>query len=222
MRIVIFEDSQTLISIMAGACKSYGHVVTSYSGKELHNKFYTSAELYLINTRLENATALNLVETIKKNSEDAHIIAINSKGSWKDTVDFVRVGISTVMNYPFPIQELLERINTLETTKINKVYTEMEIGNIRLKPHLKEVFLHDKPLNLRRKEYSLLTYLAKNSQRPVSRSELLDNVWDYRQINNSNTVDVHIRRLREKLGDEKAIKTVYGYGYRLSDAKSTQ
>lgn len=217
MRIVIVEDSRTLQSVIAGACNSYGHTATVYGGTDLSKDFYITAELYIINTRLKHASSLELIENIKDHVANPHIIGINSKGNWKDSVDFLRAGITAIMNYPFPLQELLERINIMETSRLSKYYPDLEVGALKINPEMQTAYLNDKPISLRKKEYSLLTYLAKNNERPVSRSELIDNVWDYRRVNNSNTVDVHVQRLREKIGEYKQIKTVYGYGYKLCD-----
>ena len=75
----------------------------------------------------------------------------------------------------------------------------------------------NKMINLRRKEYELFEYLVRNKDRTVSRCELLDHVWDYRQYVGSNTIDVHIKRLRDKLEDKRIIRTVHGIGYQVKE-----
>jgi len=72
---------------------------------------------------------------------------------------------------------------------------------------------------VRKKEYDLLEYLVRNKDRVISRCELLDHVWDYREYVGSNTIDVHIKRLRDKLHDKNIIETVHGIGYKAKNTK---
>ncbi len=72
-----------------------------------------------------------------------------------------------------------------------------------------------KDIDLRRKEYELFEYLARNRNRVISRCELLDHVWDYRSYTGSNTIDVHIKRIRDKIVNKNLIETVHGQGYRI-------
>ena len=91
----------------------------------------------------------------------------------------------------------------------------MYIGDYKIDVESKCVFKNSKELELRRKEYDLLEYLLRNKERTVSRCELLDHVWDYRKYTGSNTVDVHVKRLRDKLEDQGFIKTIHGVGYQI-------
>jgi len=74
-------------------------------------------------------------------------------------------------------------------------------------------------IKLRKKEFEVLEYLVKNKNRTISRCELLDHVWDYREYIGSNTIDVHIKRIRDKLEKKGLIKTVHGKGYKVVDYK---
>ena len=85
--------------------------------------------------------------------------------------------------------------------------------------NIEDKSVKQKDIKLRRKEYELLEYLVKNSNRTVSRCELHDHVWDYREYLGSNTVDVHIKRIREKLDKKDLIKTVHGQGYQVTNCK---
>jgi DNA-binding response OmpR family regulator len=78
----------------------------------------------------------------------------------------------------------------------------------------------DRHIKLRKKEYEVLEYLVRNKDRTISRCELLDHVWDYREYIGSNTIDVHIKRIRDKLDKKELIKTIHGKGYKIVDYKS--
>ena len=82
------------------------------------------------------------------------------------------------------------------------------------------IYKENKEISVRKKEYDLFEYLVRNRDRAVSRCELLDHVWDYRQYVGSNTIDVHIRRLRDKLEDKSIIETIHGVGYMVSPKKT--
>jgi DNA-binding response OmpR family regulator len=91
------------------------------------------------------------------------------------------------------------------------------IGDFLLDLDNRSVYKDDKDIEIRKKEYDLFEYLVRNKGRVVSRCELLDHVWDYREYIGSNTVDVHINRLRDKLEDRNLIETVHGVGYQVKD-----
>jgi DNA-binding response OmpR family regulator len=89
-----------------------------------------------------------------------------------------------------------------------------------LKPsYLLTISKNKKEIPLRRREFALLEYMVRNKNRTISRAELLDHVWDYRRATGSNTVDVHIKRLRDKLMDKDIIETVHGFGYTVKEKK---
>jgi len=97
----------------------------------------------------------------------------------------------------------------------------MYIGDILLDTTNKTVSVKNSDIDLRKKEYQLLEYLVRNRNRTVSRCELLDHVWDYRSYTGSNTIDVHVKRLRDKIPCKGLIETVHGQGYRVKDSKAS-
>jgi len=97
----------------------------------------------------------------------------------------------------------------------------MYIGDVLLDTNNKTVSTKNSDIDLRKKEYQLLEYLVRNKNRTISRCELLDHVWDYRSYTGSNTIDVHIKRLRDKLPRKSLIETVHGQGYRIKDFKAS-
>lgn len=217
MNIKVISDSKVISQIILNALKAYSHDVEILLSKDIESNGIPMSSFFIIDSRLDYVSTEYIVSELLQRKSPPHIIGINTKGTWKDKMDLITSGVETVLNYPFPMQELIARIKVLENKlprHFNKIYVA---GDLRVEPFKQEAYLCDKPLALRRKEYNLLSYLIKNKNRSISRSELLDNIWDYKRINNSNTVDVHINRLREKLGDKKNIKTIYGYGYQLRD-----
>ncbi|GAB4162983.1 MAG: response regulator transcription factor [Candidatus Dojkabacteria bacterium] len=221
MHILIIDDSKTIAHIMMATLQAYGFTVDCYNSKQLNENLYDLSpyRLYLINTSLNNFDPLELIKDLRRRYSDKYILGINSKGDWKQRVKFLNRGADDVLSYPFPMQEMLARIQALLRRSSAHKIRRYKLGDLVVDSTVQNAYLFDQPLELKRKEYRLLEYLIENENRPVSRSELLDNVWDYRKVNGSNTIDVHINRLRRNKGIEGYIKTVYGFGYKLQDPK---
>jgi DNA-binding response OmpR family regulator len=174
-------------------------------------------DLFIINTDLGRDVTKELLEYIVGKSKGGKILGICNKGSWVEKVDFLNNGGDDVLTYPFPVQELLARIQSLMRRPQSYIDKNIYIGDFLLDLDTKSVYKDDQDIEIRKKEYDLFEYLVRNKGRVVSRCELLDHVWDYRQYVGSNTVDVHINRLRDKLEDRNLIETVHGVGYKVKD-----
>lgn len=224
MLISIIEDSQTIGHIISSTLKTYGYIPRVVTSKTIDTKGLPNAKLHIINSMLKEHSSEKIMKALKSQDDPPGIIFINNKGTWKDNVRLLDLGADDVLSYPFPMQELLSRIKAIQNRSVTSHIKIYESKNLVVDQTKQLAYLADspeEPFNLRRKEFSLLKYLMRNKERPISRSELLDNVWDYRRINNSNTVDVHVNSLRKKLGKRAFIKTVHGFGYQLNDSEPT-
>ena len=114
-------------------------------------------------------------------------------------MEFLQNGADDCLTFPFPTQELLARIHAMLRRPRKSTPAHISYGNILIKPEQRKAFYSKSPLDLTRKEYQVLEYFVRNKNRTITRSELLDHVWDYKRIINSNTVDVHIQKLRKKM-----------------------
>ena len=129
-------------------------------------------------------------------------------------------GADDYVTKPFGMMELISRIKAVLRRSANgNISSEdtFEIGEIRLNPKKHEVTVHGEVVNLTLKEYELLKRLMKNSNIVLTRDQLLEDIWGYDFDGETRTVDVHVRTLRQKLGDAgEQIETVRGVGYRMS------
>ena len=129
------------------------------------------------------------------------------------------------MTKPFNIRECITRVNVAlrRIEKVNTVESEnvdyMKIGNIDVYKEARRVSVDNEEIKLKPKELDLLFYLIENSNRALTREKILDSVWGYDYFGDPRTVDVHIRRLRQKLKDNNSIETVFGTGYMLRTDK---
>ena len=224
MHILIIEDSKTISHIITTILKNYGYDIETITSNDLSLNFILTANpsVIILDLILEKGNSLSLLEHIRKAKPNIYIMAVSSRGSWKEKIVFLNKGGDDVITYPFPAEELLARIQTLLRRPKIKILPKIAIGKVKIDTDQKKAFQAGNDLELRRKEYNLLEYMAMNRNRTISRSELLDHVWDYRRISNSNTIDVHVKRLREKLFDKSMLQTVYGFGYRLNDKTNVE
>ena len=221
MNILIIENSRNLSQLLFKTLNSYGYKV-SLDDSRFTNKGLVRKKIFdffIINTNLEKGVTQKLLKYIVNNCPGGKILGICNKGSWVEKVDFLNKGGDDVLTYPFPIQELLARIQSLMRRPKSYVDRNMYVGDLILDLENKVVYKDNVDVEIRKKEYDLFEYLVRNKDRIVSRCELLDHVWDYREYIGSNTVDVHINRLRDKLGNKSIIETVHGVGYQVCDSK---
>ncbi len=225
MNILIIEKSKTISHILKNTLVAYGYNITEdnadFGSENLVDRGLF--EILIIDTNLNGKyTTVDILKKIKgKKNIKTKILGICSIGIWKDKVNFLNSGGDDVLSYPFPVQELIARIQSLLRRPNSYVDSRMYIGDILLDTTNKTVSVKNSDIDLRKKEYQLLEYLVRNRNRTVSRCELLDHVWDYRSYTGSNTIDVHVKRLRDKIPCKGLIETVHGQGYRVKDSKAS-
>jgi DNA-binding response OmpR family regulator len=221
MNILIIEQSKTISQLIKRALEAQGFDIT-IDGKDFSNRSFVKRKIFeviVINTNLPENYTLDILKDIRSIDKDVKILGLCSHGGWKDKVSFLKNGGDDVVSYPFPIQELVERINSLQRRPKSYVNSELYIGQYFLDKENCVIRDRDKDIKFRKKEYELLEYLVRNKERIVSRCELLDHVWDYRDYIGSNTIDVHIKRIRDKLDNKDLIRTIHGRGYKVLDYK---
>lgn len=247
MNVLLIEDNTSILKVVERTLSSYGysvHTQTPYPNLK-HKLPATPNKLFILNTNLEQCDSQNLCQTLREQKSNCYIIGINSKGNWKDRIEFLKNGADDCLNYPFPMNELLARIQVVLRRPKNSKQTQLRYGDIKISPLDKKAYFNDRSLDLTKKEYSLLEYMVRNNERPLTRTELLDHVWDYKKIVTSNTVDVHVQKLRSKfreahqtekqeddnnsvrdsnngyfdktenMSPRTKIKTIHGIGYKL-------
>jgi len=154
-----------------------------------------------------------------RQSMETPVIMLTAKDEVTDIVMGLDLGANDYMTKPFAIEELLARIRgALKRTKVNSQYAVLQIGPLQIDLDKHMVRFEQEIIDLTKKEYDLLLYLAQNKNIVLPREKILQNVWDYEYTGETNTVDVHIRYLRSKIDDHfktKLIYTVRGVGYVL-------
>lgn len=179
-------------------------------------------ELVLLDIMLPGEDGMELLRKLKasKKTREIPVIMVTAKGAEYDKVKGLDAGADDYVTKPFGMMELISRIKAVLRRSANGSISSadtFEIGEIRLNPKKHEVTVHGEVVNLTLKEYELLKRLMKNSNIVLTRDQLLEDIWGYDFDGETRTVDVHVRTLRQKLGDAgEQIETVRGVGYRMS------
>lgn len=226
--ILVIEDEIHILELLRYNLEAAGYnVILSENGKDGIDKcFEAFPDLILLDLMLPDIDGLDICKTIKRNekTKDIPIIMLTAKSEEFDKVLGLELGADDYITKPFSIRELLARIKVvLRRSAQNEIEKEeiIKFGDITIDTQKHLVYKNDKILDLTLKEFELLTLLALNIGKVLTRDYLLDKVWGYEYAGETRTVDVHIRHLRKKIeDDDKApvyIETVRGIGYKLKN-----
>lgn len=221
-KILVVEDDESINDILVNSLKVEGYVVRSaFNGKEARELISTfSPHLTLLDINLPDESGFDLCKFINSNY-GIPIIMLTARNDVFDKVLGLELGADDYITKPFHIKEVLTRVK-IALRRIEKYSEQSKTGFINLNSYVKinydsrSVIKSNKEVTLKPKEYQLLEFLSQNRDRVFSREELLDNVWEFTYDGDLRTIDIHVRRLRSKLDEEKSksiIETVFGVGY---------
>jgi DNA-binding response OmpR family regulator len=179
----------------------------------------TSPALILLDLMLPGMNGIELCRRLRREpaTRRTPIIMLTAKDSETDRVTGLDVGADDYLSKPFSPRELMARIRAVLRRTDESSAPRYEDGKLTIDFADMRVTCGGEAVKLTRKEFALLAQLARNIGRVASRQQLLDNVWGYQYFGDTRTLDVHIRRLRQKLGHcGECIETVVGVGYRFS------
>lgn len=218
--IIIIDDDPNISELMSLYLEKEGYQTKEFlSGVEaLKNIEDLHPDLILLDVMLPQMDGYEVLGEIRKTSK-VPVIMVTAKGDTFDKVLGLELGADDYLVKPFDTKELLARVKAV----IRRYSDIVEDKNIINLPNLTinmtdfNLTYFGKKLELPPKEMELLYYLASNPNRVFTREQLLDKIWGYDYVGETRTVDVHIKRLREKLHEENTweIKTVWGVGYKL-------
>ena len=222
-RIYVVEDDDNIRDLIRIALEGFGYVVSAFEMAEdaLKNIEADQPDLAVFDLMLPGMDGLSAIKKIRKNDSlaDMPIIIMTAKDREFDKVAGLDGGADDYMTKPFGVMELAARIRSLLRRRARNQADEeiLEKYGISLNKKTREVTSRGKKVELTLKEYELLLYLMENHSRVATRDELLNHIWGYDYDGETRTLDMHIRTLRQKLGEEGAfcIRTVRGVGYRF-------
>lgn len=217
MRILIIEDDPDLNRQLAGALTQAGYVVDrAFDGEQGH--FLGDTEPYdavILDLGLPRLDGISVLERWRRAGRTMPVLLLTARDRWSDKVQGFDAGADDYVPKPFHLEEVLARIRALLRRSTGNARSEFTCGPVRLDSRTGRVTVDGTPVKLTSHEYRLLAYLMHHSGRVVSRTELVEHLYDQDFDRDSNTVEVFIGRIRRKLGVD-VIQTVRGLGYMLN------
>ena len=222
-KILIIEDEIKIARFLELELRYEGYIVSqSHDGREGLDKAMNEAfDLILLDIMLPSLNGLEVLRRLRQVS-DIPIIMLTAKDEIMDKVTGLDIGANDYMTKPFAIEELLARIRTAlkKNTKVNKSSNILSVGELIIDLDQHMVSFNNNSIDLTKTEFDLLKLLVDNKNIVLTRNKIIDIVWGYEYMGDTNVVDVYIRYLRSKIDDrfsKKFIYTVRGVGYLLKD-----
>ncbi len=226
MRILLVEDEETLREAVRYGLEREGfRVIAARDGREALERFRSGgADVVLLDLMLPEVSGLDICKSIRATSQ-VPIIIITAKDSEADKVSGLELGADDYMTKPFSMRELIARVRAVTRRSGAGVAQPsadvLEVGPVALDVEAHEVRIRGERVELPPKEFELLHSLLARSGRLVTRQTLIHEVWGPEYVGDTRTLDVHIKRLRQKVEDEphrpRLLKTVRGLGYKFED-----
>ncbi len=221
MRILVVEDDQTISSFVAKGLKQAGFAVDQAADGELGLRMALRAlyDVVVVDIMLPKLDGLSLIDGMRQKKVNTPVLILSAKRSVDDKVKGFQTGGDDYLTKPFSFAELLVRIQGLirrSTTASSAA--GLTVGNLSLNLLSHEVTREGEKIELQLREFALLEYLMRNTGNVVSKTMILEHVWDYHFDPQTNVVDVLVHRLRSKIDrgfEESLIHTVRGVGYVL-------
>jgi len=218
MRILLVEDDADLQRNLRKSLADAGYVVDqAFDGEEGH--FLGDTEPYdavILDLGLPKVDGVRVLQQWRKAGKMMPVLILTARDSWSDKVAGFDAGADDYLAKPFYTEELLARVRALLRRAAGFATSEITIGPLTIDTRASRVSLDGNPVKLTSLEYRLLAYLAHHKGRVVSRTELVEHLYDQDFDRDSNTIEVFVGRLRKKL-DADLIQTVRGLGYCLDD-----
>lgn len=223
MRILLIEDDIKIASFIVKGLKEAGFVVDHASDGEAGLDL-ASSESYdaaIIDIMLPKLDGLSLIDQLRSNNIRTPVLILSAKQSVEDRVKGLQTGSDDYLTKPFAFSELLARIHALIRRGSNLSDTSLlEIADLKVNLLTHEVTRNNEKIDLQPREYLLLVYLLRNKGKIVSKTMIMEHVWDYNFDPQTNVVEARMCRLRDKIDrafDKKLIHTIRGVGYAIRE-----
>ncbi|MCM5558603.1 response regulator transcription factor [Pleomorphomonas sp. JP5] len=220
MRILVVEDDRDLSRQLVTACRDAGYAVdAAFDGEEGH--FLGDTEPYdaiILDIGLPKMDGLSVLEAWRRDGRLAPVLLLTARDRWSDKVAGIDAGADDYVSKPFHMEEVLARLRALTRRAAGRASNELEIGSVRLDVKAGRLTVDGNPIKLTSHEFRLIQYLMLHMDKVVSRTELVEHLYDQDFDRDSNTIEVFVGRLRKKMGVD-LIETVRGLGYRIASGK---
>ena len=219
--VMVIEDEKEIRDLVRYNLERAGfRVATAADGEEgIQRVFAARPDVLVLDLMLPGRNGLEILRELRQEptTKDLPVVVLTARGAEMDKLLGFEHGADDYMVKPFSPRELVARVRALlKRSRPGAEAGAVEVGALRLDPLSHEATFKGRTLSLTPREFDLLGFLARHPGRVFSREELLTKVWGYDYVGETRTVDVHVRRLRVKLGEAtRVIETVTGAGYKL-------
>jgi len=222
--ILVVDDEQDIVDLVKYNLQREGYrILTARNGKEALDQSQKHPSLILLDVMMPEINGLEVLKTLKSNpsTRGIPVVFLTAKGSEVDEIIGLELGADDYIAKPISIPKLIARIkNVLRKSEIRPdqkiAGEEITIGVIRINPLQHAVIVNRQEIFFPKKEFEILSYLATYQDQVITRERLLNTIWGENVYVIDRTIDVHIRKIREKLGEfADYIETIKGVGYRM-------
>jgi two-component system OmpR family response regulator len=221
MRVLIIEDDQQIAFFVSKGLQQAGFAVDHVSDGEegLEMAELNSYDVMIIDIMLPGLDGFSVIESLRSKGNTTPILVLSARGSLDDKLKGFQTGSDDYLTKPFSFSELLARLQALlRRTSRGQGQNALEAGDLSMDLLSRKVVRGNREIELQPREFALLEYLMRNSGNVVSKTMILEHVWDYHFDPQTNVVDVLVHRLRNKIDKDfqaKLLHTVRGVGYVL-------
>ena len=219
MRVLIIEDEKKTLGFIRKGLQEAGYVVEAAesAGAGLTMSANSEFDLIVLDVMLPDGNGMDVSRQLRNEGFKGFILMLTALDSTRDKVRGLDSGADDYLSKPFEFDELLARIRALLRRKEGG-RTRLSFEDLQMDLIQRRVQRNGSDITLTQKEFSLLEYFLRNASRPLTRTEIGENVWDVHFDNESNVIDVYVRHLRKKIDEPfptRLLHTVTGYGYVL-------
>lgn len=230
-RVLVVEDEESFLDALRVGLGREGFAIdVARDGREALERFEAvTPDIVLLDVMLPRLSGIDVCREIRTKS-DVPIIMVTAKGEEIDAVVGLEVGADDYVTKPYRFRELVARMRSVlrraalddaPADATNDQAAAVEVGDVRVDPRRHEVAVRGEPVDMPLKEFDLLTALISRAGRVMTRDQLIDDVWGSDYVGDTKTLDVHIKRLRDKIEEDpsnpSAIVTIRGLGYKFVD-----
>ena len=221
MRILIVEDDLEAAAVMVRGLTESGHVCASApDGVEgLDQARAGEFDVMIVDRMMPKMDGVTLVETLRREGDQTPVLFLSALGEINDRVDGLKAGGDDYLVKPYAFAELIARVEALARRReTGSVQTLLRVGDLEMDLIGRTVHRQGQEIDLQPREFQLLEFMMRHAGQAVTRTMLLEKVWEYHFDPQTNVIDVHISRLRSKIDkgfDRPMLQTVRGAGYRL-------
>ena len=221
MRALVIEDDRQVADFIVKGLRENGFAVDSaHDGRE--GIFLAASEPYdviVLDRMLPQVDGLSLLKTLRATGVEAPVLILSAMGEVNQRIEGLRAGGDDYMAKPFSITELVTRVQVLLKRKVNHASeTQLQVGSLSVDLLTRKASRLGQEIDLKPREFQLLEFLMRHADQIVTRTMILEHVWDYNFDPQTNVIDVHISRLRNKIDkgfSPSLLRTVRGAGYSI-------